>query len=176
MEYRLEPVADPNLDRVVNAIATKFINGGVILRCLGATTTAFDDAFHRDLQGWPYLLRAFLESESLRTLIPELAVSVPIDPFPEFTTYGRYEFEGAIIELLLADGAYIDSTIDPETAREMARSFVDAMLGPTRDYVLVFRISGAWAGWFCDVAWDWSFAVCVPHARQWWLLCVTDTD
>lgn len=176
IEYRLEQTSNPEFDRVVDAVKATHVNGGVLLRCLRPTTTAFDHAFHNDLQGLHHLFRAFLESESLSRSVPELEISKPIEPFPEFTTYSSYEFEGAIVSLLLSGGAYIDSKIEPKEARMMAVSFVDGMLADARGYAQVFRISGAWSGWFYDVAWDMSFAVLDPIARKWWLLCVTDTD
>ncbi len=176
VEYRLEETVNTAFDRVVGAIKATHVNGGVLLRCFRPTTTAFDHAFRNDLQGERHLLRAFLESESLTHLVPELDISKPIEPFPEFTSYDCYEFEGAITSLLLSSGAYIDSKIEANNARMLAAAFVDEMLTETRDVAAVYRISGAWAGWFCDVAWDRSFAVLDPTARKWWLMCVTDTD
>jgi hypothetical protein len=176
VEYRLEEWCDPHIADVVSAINRTHVNGGALLRCFRPTSPAFEDAYHRDLQGLPYMLRAFLESNSVRRLVPELAISVPIEPFPAFIAYGSYEFEGAITALLLSTGAYVSSTMNAATARSMASSFVDSLLADARDQGRIFRISDAWSEWFCDVAWDISFAVFDPVGRRWWLLCVTDTD
>jgi len=174
--YWLEPFSDPRLLAVVNAISRTHANGGALLRCLRATTTEFDHAVNHDAQAIDHVVRTFLESESLRSLVPELGISLPIDPLPSVVEYSSWEFEGAVTGLLLASGAYVESSLSCQAARQIASSFADATLEDHRPRARVYRLTGPWCDWLCDVAWDASFAVLDPVGRRWWLLCVTDTD
>lgn len=176
VQYRLEHRSDEGIAAVVGAINRTHVNGGALIRCLRPIGPAFDEAFRNDLRGLTYVLSAFLESDSLRSLVPELKISVPIEPFPQFISYGSYEFEGAITGLLLSSGAYIEPELDTADARLMAWCFVDSLLGDARDSASVFRIADSWCQWFHGVAWDISFAILDPIGGRWWLLCVTDTD
>ncbi len=177
VEYRLDDFHDERLNTVVRALETTHVNGGVLLRCFRPLLgSRFGEAHQQDLHGVEHRLRCFLECETVRTLIPELKIPNLHGDLPQFTTYGAYEFEGALIPLLLRGGAYVKPSLTEKDARTFARGFVDAMVGDRRDYVSVFRIDGAWTDWFCDVAWDATFVVFNPAAKCWWLFCVTDTD
>lgn len=168
VDYRLETIVSPDLDCVIDAMNATYVNGGMLLRCFRPTTTQEPHApTEKDL------LRQFLESESIRRLVPELEISIPIEPFPEFISYGRYEFEGAITGQLLSDGVFVKSKIDPLMARTMAWRFVDAMLGDAP--ATVFRMCGRWSQWFAGPL-AISFVVIDDRRRNWWLICMTDTD
>jgi hypothetical protein len=177
VEYRLEDFHDDRLDTVVRAIETTHVNGGVLLRrfrpLLGSR---FGEAHQQDRRGVDHWLRCFLECETVRRLIPELKIPYPLGELPQFTAYGPYEFEGALVSLLLRGGAYVNSSLSEHDARTFARGFVDAMVGDHRGHTTAFRIDGAWTDWFCDVAWDATFIVLDSVAQSWWLFCVTDTD
>ncbi|HUG67925.1 MAG TPA: hypothetical protein VMM76_09240 [Pirellulaceae bacterium] len=177
VEYRIDAFHDDRLDIVVRALETTHVNGGVLLRCFRPLLGArFGEAHQQDLRGVEHWLRCFLECQTVRDLIPELRIPNPLGELPPFTTYGAYEFEGALIPLLLRGGAYIGSSISENDARTLARGFVDAMVGDCRDLITVFRLDGAWTDWFYDIAWDATFIVFNPVAMCWCLFCVTDTD
>ena len=177
VEYRLEDYQDDRLNTAVRALERTHANGGVLLRCFHPLIgERFGKAYQQDLRGDEHWLRCFLECETVRNQISELKIPHPLGDVPQFTTYGAYEFEGALISLLLRGGAYVKSSLTENDARTFARDFVDAVVGDYRDYVTVFRVDGAWTDWFCDVAWDATFIVLNPVAKCWWLFCVTDTD
>ena len=175
--YTLDERNDPAINAVVDAICKTHVNGGMICRCFRPLNgAAYDHAHRNDLQGVKRWLQTFLEAQSIRKFLPELELPETLDPFPTYITYGSYEFEGAITALLLSNGAYINSELPDDTARSMARRFVDVLLPDSRPYATIFRVDGAWANWFCDVAWDATFLVFSPKQQRWWLLCITDTD
>jgi hypothetical protein len=177
IEYKLAPADDPRLQAVTQLVQASHVNGDAILRIVKPTSDqSFDTAARFDLQGIDHLLRCFLEAPSLREAIPELKIPFPLTPMPQYTWYGTYEFEGAITHLLLAGGAYKTAGLSEEQARGISRVFVDALVGDARLQTSVYRISGAWTDWFCDIAWDATFVVYQPIARRWALFCVTDTD
>jgi hypothetical protein len=177
VEYVLAPTDDPRLLAVTQSIKTSHTNGGAILRGFQPTNIpAFDSAARNDLQGIDHLLRCFLEASSVRQGVPDLKIPHPLPTLPNYTWYGTYEFEGALTHLLLAGGAYQSAGLHEEQARSMSRAFVDVLIGNARLQASVYRINGAWTDWFYDIAWDATFLVYHPVARQWTLLCVTDTD
>lgn len=169
VDYRLETIVSPDLDCVIDSMNATYANGGMLLRCFRPTTT-----LQPDVRSDEELIRHLLESEAVRRLVPELEITIPIEPFPEFTSYGRYELEGAITSRLLSNGAYVKSKLDPSTARMMAWKFVDAMLGD--ELARVFRVDGTWAEWFVCTCWSISFVVIDDRRSRWWLVCITDTD
>lgn len=160
VEYRLDDFHDDRLDTIVRALETTHVNGGVLLRCFRPLLGArFGEAHQQDLRGVEHWLQCFLECETVRDLIPELKIPSPLGELPPFTTYGAYEFEGALIPLVLRGGAYVGSSISENDARTFARGFVDALVGDRRDQITIFRLDGAWTDWFYDIAWDATFVV-----------------
>lgn len=176
IEYVAAPSDDLRLTAVLQALRTTHDNGGALLGIFEPSSpSAFENAQRFDFGGQEHFVRSFLESPSVRSAMPELRIPASISGPLSYTWYSGFEFEGAITHLLLAEGAYIKSTIEDEVARQMSRSFMDALVGD-RQKTLVYRIDGAWAEWFYDVAWDSSYFFVQYATKRCGLLCITDTD
>ena len=175
--YSLEETNDDSITSVIEAINKTHANGGIICRCFRPLNgAAHEQASGYGNYGISYCLKSFLENDSVQSFLPELNPPASLDPLPSFVTYGSYEFEGAIISLLLSGGAYMSSKFTEPQARSLAQRFVDSILPDCRQFATVFRIDGAWTNWFCDVAWDATFVVFNTKLKRWWLICITDTD
>jgi hypothetical protein len=138
----------------------------------------FREALNGEFTGLPHILRCFLESPTVRAAIPELEIPEQPKIPPHACVLGAFEWEGTLTQLLLADGAYVRSSLQEEEARKLSLEFVDVVSGGDRDRMIVFRWSGPWTEWFYDVAWDRTSVVLNSGQGEegWWVLCVTDTD
>jgi hypothetical protein len=154
------------------------LNGGIILRIFRPINeAAYDAAWRSDLfQGDEHILRCFLEAPAVRETAPELQIPDPLPHIPKHTFYSGFEFEGAVAHLLFAGGAYPQTDLREDSARLLAREFVDALGGKNRLQLRVWRIEEAWTDWFNNIAWDSTFVVQPLQSRLWVLFCVTDTD
>jgi hypothetical protein len=155
-----------------------YANGDVILKILQPIDIKeFDAANTRNRKGLEYILKCFLESKSVQESIPNLEIPRTLDEAPKHIWYSRYEFEGAIISMILRGGAYKRLEYPEDYLREVARNFVDALFGDAVLNVFVCRIDGPWTNWFYDVAWDSTFIIFDPWVnKRWVVLCATDTD
>jgi len=173
VHYAEQPLADPRLEAYLAALRPLYANGRVLLRCFQPTdTVAFHSASRHDLRGFDHLLSAFLGAPSIQVFLRELQIPSPLK-LPTFHHYSAYEMEGALTITLLRGGAYQKFPGTVDEARRLSREFVTAI---GHDYAQVFKLEGAWADWFYDVAWDSSFVVYDPQRMKWWVLCMTDTD
>jgi hypothetical protein len=173
VHYAEQPLVDSRLQAYLEALRPLYVNGRVLLRCFQPTDSgAFLSASRSDLRGLDYLLAAFLGAPTIQELLGELRIPAPLK-LPRYHFYSAYEMEGALTVALLRGGAYRQYSGTEDEARQLSREFVTAI---GHNYPQVFKIEGAWTGWFYDVAWDTSFLVYDPQHMRWWVLCMTDTD
>jgi hypothetical protein len=178
----LASYSSPQIDTIIHAFKDLYRNGKIILSIFEPVNSEFfDQAYFNDLQGPEHLLRAFLESSSVRDVLSKLAIPFeipyPLTPMPKYELYSYFELEGAITHLLYSGGAYTSHHYDEKVARNMSRDFVSALLPATNQkHHFIYRIYGAWTNWFDDVAWDTTFVICAPIDKRMMLFCMTDTD
>lgn len=165
------------MNKVVSALSDAYANGAAKLAAFAPSDVgAFDDAARTDLQGLSHLLGYFLLAPGVRGALPEIEIPDFGSELPPHRAMGAFEFEGALVQLLLLGGAYGGSVASEDVARRLARDFVDAIAGERRLQIVVFAIHGAWTSWFYDVAWDGTFVVYDSAWRRWTCLFLTDTD
>lgn len=176
VSYNAGLFGDLRVSKVISALARAYVNGAAKIACFVPTDNkAFDDAARTDLRGLDHLLSTFLSAPSVRSAL--LDIGIPDGTAaPPHGTMGAFEFEGALVQLLLRGGAYGGGVPSEDIARELARNFVDAVAGDRRLQVTVFSVDGAWTEWFHDVAWDHTFIVYDPTQRKWTCVFLTDTD
>jgi hypothetical protein len=173
VHYAEQPLSDPRLEAYLTALRPLYANGRVLLRCFQPTdTVAFHSASQHDMRGLDHLLSAFLCAPTVQVFLSELQIPSPLK-LPAYHYYTAYELEGALTVALLRGGAYQRFSGTEDEARLLSRQFVAAI---GHDHAQVFKILGAWTGWFYDVAWDLSFVILDAQRMKWWILCMTDTD
>jgi hypothetical protein len=148
----------------------------VLQRFAALNPAAFDSAWGYDNVGPPQRrLAAFLQRPEVRAALASVQIE-SAQTIPPFRTLGLFELEGALTSILMGGGAYIGGLESEDEARNLARAFVDALVGANRRIALGFAFEGYWTPWFHDVAWDFSYFVFDPVGRCWWTLFMTDTD
>jgi hypothetical protein len=66
---------------------------------------------------------------------------------------------------LVKGGAYKSFDGDANEAKRLGAAFADAVVGGRHKAFKVYRSSAAWSPWFCDVAWDQTWA-CIDMDRN----------
>ena len=174
VQYEEVKITDGRLESYLTTLRKLYANGQVLLYCFQPVDTEMFDEAHRqdNRQGFEYLLGSFINNASVIANLDTIKLATKTDLIPKYDILSAFEMEGSLTHLLLRGGAYINFTHEEE-ARKLARAFME-LLG--HDYSQVFRITGAWTDWFFDVAWDMTFIVFNPVRRNWWILCMTNTD
>ncbi len=117
--------------------------------------------------------------EKLKALIPEL------NPFQD-----KYEFQhnvggisslytllGDLCSLLIFGGAYSRGTDLIETELiSVVKDFIDDFLPDGFKNYDYYVTSEAWNGWFCNVAWDYTYIMINRNRKELNLICITDMD
>lgn len=172
----VEPVTDPRITLVLQALRGMYLNGGVIFRSIRPNdASAYDSLFANTNLNPSHLIYRFLSHPTLNRELPELGLPTEIPFDLPLTFYSGYEYEGALTHALVSGGAYTSSPFSDGDARTMSKVCVEAMLGGEMATTTVCRIEGPWAPWFNSSQWDRSFATFNHGQRRWTLLCLTDT-
>jgi hypothetical protein len=176
VQYRLTAARDERIEVVVDLVSRTHVNGGMLVSCLESSLPhEFDSAVKSGVGNVYEIARKILSHPIVETINSDLRLATDASSL-NFCTLGRYALEGQVTDLLLASGAYIDSDITPDNARDLSRRFVDAISDEESTDLIAYRTYDWWADWFCDVAWDLTLVVQDSRRRRWWLICVTDTD
>jgi hypothetical protein len=174
VEYAESAHSDPRVHALRTALEHVLSNGRVLLVRVVATNAAdFDAAARDDVQGLDHLLGSFLAKTATVGALADL--DIPRGQLPAYRPISPFEWEGALVHMLVVGGAY-GRRVPEESARQLARDFVDACLEGRHLTATVFAIPGAWTPWFHDVAWDNTFLLYDRAARAWTCLASTDTD
>ena len=177
VEYIVETDDAHAIRSFVTAMTEQFVNGDCVIRqFIAKDPSHFDAALAHDRQGVEHWLGAFLSRPEVRASLAVIRIAEAESITPAFRTIGAYEFEGALVEILLGGGAYSHGVGSEERARVLAKDFVDSLLGENRRHCTLFVIDGPWTPWFFDVAWDYSYLLFDTVARRWSTLFMTDTD
>ncbi|XSG75471.1 hypothetical protein ACP8Y2_00440 [Herpetosiphon llansteffanensis] len=173
----VEPVTDPRITLVLQALRGMYLNGGVIFRSVRPSdASAYDEVFASNPSDVSLQIYRFLSHPTLNRELPELGLPTEIPSALPLTFYSGYEYEGALTHALVSGGAFTSSPFSDGDARTMSKVCVEAMLGGEITTTTVCRIEGAWAPWFNANPWDRSFATFNHGQRRWTLLCLTDTN
>ncbi len=170
-----------DIQRYLDEINHLYTNGGAILMCFKPQDTESfikaQSSSTNAIKGLDHLLKTFLVSNTvLPTLAKEICATSKDVEALQYSVYGAYEFEGALVDILLTGGSFNRFAGTEDDARQMARAFVDAAIPEGRLSSLVFRIDGPWTRWFFDVAWDHTFVIHDRESYRWQVLCTTDNN
>jgi hypothetical protein len=177
VEYEAIPNTDKRIVSVLNSFKKLYVNGGPLLRIFKPSNhLIFDDAAFSDIRGSNHFLQCFLETQTVRENVADLAIPFPLDAVPKHRQLCVAEFQTTLLQTLMAGGAYERPSFSVEIALQMVQEFIDALADSESQYLTIWQIEGAWTDWFYDVAWDYSFVLLQLKARKCVLFCITDTD
>jgi len=177
VRLRRAEITHPAIKRFLDCVSLTHVNGGAILACLAADDpTVFDHVNGLQMLGLDHSFVTFLGSPSVVSALPELKIDASRLDSLKLAYMSPLGMEGELTHLLLCGGAYrkFDGTI--EEARTVTRDFVSAVVDGNYLRAMVAVSHEAWSEWFFDIAWDHTYLLCNPEARNFWLLCITDTD
>jgi hypothetical protein len=170
-----EPVA-----RVIDELAKTHVNGGGLVGRIRLTSD--DPALHwfasRNRFGEYDFFPAFLGSQAVREALPTLNVPEPLRGDLGFkeSWSGTLTLDGELAATLVRGGAYKSFGGEAEQAKRLGAAFADAVVGGRHKAFKVYRSSAAWSPWFCDIAWDKTWACIDMDRNEVVVLCVTDRD
>lgn len=109
--------------------------------------------------------------------LPEASELGTIDPgaAARFALLHRFEFEGALVQLLLGGTVTTKMIGSVDEARHLARALLAEVAGPEEASVIAYRMEdGAWTELSRGISYESSFVVYVPDLRRWWILVLAD--
>ena len=171
--FERHEVNDERIDAFSAAISTTHVNGGLLLACFRPQIPL--RGYELTRIALPEGIRAFVSNVSIRQALPDLGITDPVI-FGNGCWQSSYELEGSLVSTLVSGGAYKSWRNQEEQARLVARNFVDVLAEGRREGLVVYRIFGAWTGWFFDIAWDSTHVAFHFDTGMWWIICSTDTD
>lgn len=180
LRYEPTSLSRVGVDPVVSALRQTHRNGGALV----ARFRVVDDD---EVIGWFAsrnrfsefgFFAHFLGSAAVRTELPDLRVSDPLDRGLTFTESwsGTLSLDGELAAILVHGGAYGKFTGTSVEAKQLGSAFVDAVVGARHEQFHVYLSHRAWNPWFHDVAWDSTYLLIDDADKAITLLCVTDTD
>jgi hypothetical protein len=111
--------------------------------------------------------------------MPELKIPHPLgsDLGFEESGSGTLTLDGELAAVLVqGGGAYERFEGEAEEAKHLCAAFTDLLVAGRHKDFKIYRSFTAWSPWFCDIAWDTTWACIDTRTNEITLICVTDTD
>jgi hypothetical protein len=178
--YERVPVEHPDVTVVLDELGRTHVNGGALLggfRVVDGDTVISWFASRNRFDEYDFS-QHFLGSRAVREAFPQLRVPEPLVRdlgFKESWT-GSLTLDGEVAATLVHGGAYERFKGTPVEAKQLGAAFVEALVGERHHDFKVYASHQPRAPWFCDIAWDATWALIDQRAAVIYLLCVTDTD
>jgi hypothetical protein len=180
VRFEVVNLAGEAIDRVLDELAKTHINGGGLAARIRLACD--DDVLH-----WFASRNRFVEydffpvllgSQAIREALPTLNVPRPLrhDLGFEESWSGTLTLDGEIAATLVKGGAYKCFQGGANQAKRLGAAFADAVVSGRHEAFRVYRSSTAWSPWFCDIAWDNTWACIDMDRNEVVVLCVTDAD
>ncbi|MBQ0936457.1 hypothetical protein [Ideonella paludis] len=120
------------------------------------------------------VLLEFLAELKASYILPELG-ALNLEAAKHFSLQQRFEFEGALIQLLLGGTATRDVVSGVGDARETAQALLQEIVGAEPASLLAYRLDDeAWSELSSGNTLEASFCVYVPEPKLWWILVLAD--
>lgn len=172
-----DPLEDPAIDELLKHLRSTHSNGGAefarfavsahpVLHWFGSRNRLEEIDFLSHLVKHPAVVETFPPAA---TASAETSLKMGLG-VPPFTMAGKLAWA------LVQGGAYDKFSGTPREAMNVAERFCYRLFGDRYTEILQFESHESWTDWFCNVAWDGTWAGFDQRETKVWLLCVTDTD